>query len=717
MRQDLELKRRKESSAEGSEKLGKLFDPDGVAVVGVSLQSGDKLGNRILNNVVESGYSGKIYPVNPKAGEDTYLQNMEVYSCLSEIEGNVDVAVISVPRKAVPSVIDECGSKGVDFAVIIASGFEESDKEGRKLSDKVMERAEENDVGIVGPNVLGYVDTSTPINASFSPEFPKEGDVAFLSQSGALGSGMIEKSKSLNLGISKFVSLGNKAMLDETDFLNYLKEDEKTKYGMMYLESISRGEEFVRAGRKLCMEKPVVAIKSGRTESGKIAASSHTGSLGGEDDVTDAALHKAGIIRVEDMEEMVDTVRLIRDQPLPEGRNVLVVTNAGGKGVMAADSCASSAMELASLSQETKEKLKEELPGGVSVKNPVDVMGDADAERYGEVIENGIKDDNVDALLVLMTRQAGTDPWAIKDKICELEEKSDKPILASFFGDGRTEKVASELEEEGIPHFFSLPSAVLSLEKTAWYREWKRRRENTCEVNIHENGTRLKVRELADNGRREVGGEEALELISSCGINTVKNEVVSSPSEARSVAEEIGSKMVMKLESSDLSHKSDIGGVRTEVVPERAEDVFQELVDIAEKNELEQRKVSMQPMVDTEREIIVGGFEHGNFGPVVRFGLGGKYTEVFEDFSSRLTPVSKQEARRMIEETEYASEILEGERDKEEVEPVDITEVIVRISELLTRFEEINEVEINPLLFDGDKPVAVDARISLSGTE
>ncbi|MFP4115819.1 MAG: acetate--CoA ligase family protein [Candidatus Aenigmatarchaeota archaeon] len=713
MRQDLELKRSKESPTEASQKLGKLFDPEGVAVVGASL-SEKKLGNRILNNIIESGYTGKIYPVNPKAGEDTHLQGIEVYSSLSEVRENVDVAVVSVPRKAVASVIDECGSKDVDFAVIIASGFGESDEKGQELGNKLMKKADENGITVLGPNVLGYVDTSTPINASFSPEFPMEGDVAFLSQSGALGSGMIEKSNFLNLGISKFVSLGNKAMLDETDFLNYLKEDGKTNYGMMYLESISRGKEFVEAGKELCMEKPVLAIKSGRTESGKVAASSHTGSLGDEDDVTDAAFHKAGMIRAEDTEEMIDTLRLIRGQPLPDGRNVLVVTNAGGKGVMAADACASSTMELGSLNQETKEELRKELPSGVSLENPVDIMGDAGAERYGEVIEKGIEDDNIDALLVLMTRQAGTDPWAVKEKICDIEKKSDKPILTSFFGDGRTEKVASELEKKGIPHFLSLSSAILSLEKASWYREWKRKRENRCEVNIHKEKTEFNVEKLAKNERREIGGNEALELISSCGTNTVENHIVSSPSEAKSAAKEIENKLVMKLESPDLSHKSDIGGVRTGVIPEKAKDIFKELVDVARENNLEESRVSIQPMIDTEREIIVGGFKHDNFGPVVRFGLGGKYTEVFEDFSSRLAPVTSQEALRMIEETEYASEILCGTRDKEKIDLEAVADVIVRISELLTRFERIKEVEINPLLFRDKEPVAVDGRICLS---
>ena len=703
---DLELKRRDRSSSRRPEKLVKLFNPEGVAVVGVSLEDGEKLGNRILRNIIDSGYSSGLYPVNPKAEEDCYLHGHRIYQSLEEIEENVDVAVVSVPRKAVPSVVKDCGSKDVDFAVVIASGFEESGEEGMELGKDITERAEDNGVTILGPNVLGYVDTDTPINASFSPEFPKQGDVAFLSQSGALGSGVMEKSRSLDIGLSKFVSLGNKSMLDETDFLEYLKDDESSNYVMMYLEEITRGREFIEAAKELSKKKPVLAIKSARTNSGRLAASSHTGSLGSEDDVVEAAMREAGIIRVNDTHELLNTVQLLKKQPLPEGRNLLVVTNAGGEGVMTSDVCATSSLRLVEPKEEIRQRLREKLPEGVSLENPVDVRGDACAERYERVIEEGIEDVNVDSILVLMTRQSGTDPRAIKNRITELERKSDKPILASFFGDGEVDEVVSEIEAGGIPHFSTISSAITSLEKVLRYANWK---EGTKE------NSSLKIDyETPSLAKGEVGGKEALKIMDSWGIATVENMVASTPTEAENIAEEVDGELVMKLESPELSHKSDIGGVKTNVPRERVPEVFRKLERTGKEKGLNGPRVSIQPQLDAEREIIVGGFRHDNFGPLVRVGLGGKYTEVFQDFSTRLAPVDNEEALNMIEETNYASVILNGKRNKDPVNFEILAETIAKISEVLASERRIEELEINPLLFRNKNPVAVDARIRLS---
>ena len=706
----LELEKGERSLSEEKNNLESLFNPSSVAVVGASID-GEKLGNLILRNLLESGFQGEVYPVNPKAGEGKYIEGLQTYSKLDEIPHKPDVAVVSVPNKIVPSVIEDCGKNGVEFAVVIASGFEETGKEGEDLEEEVRAKATENDVTVLGPNVLGFVDTDTPINASFSPEFPEEGDLAFLSQSGALGSALMEKSRTENIGLSKFVSLGNKTMLDETDFLEYLRRDDRTDYIIMYLEGISRGREFVRESKKISKEKPILAIKSGKTDSGRKAASSHTGSLGGEDDIYSAALRESGIIRVDDMNELIQTLRLVRKQPLPQGKNLLVVTNAGGKGVMAADACGTSCLELCDLQEETVSKLREDFPEGVSLENPLDIRGDADADRYEEAVRSGLEDSNVDSVLVLLTRQAGTKPSDVKNRLSELKGENDKPILASFFGDGEVEEAVSELESEGIPHFSSPQSAVHALEKALQYNNWKEKNTGNTKDLLTDEEVSSEVRRLTRTSGNKIGGKKALNLIGSCGIDTVENYVVSSISQAKEAAERADGKVAMKVESPDAYHKSDIGGVRLDVFPKEVEDAYRDLMQLAEEENLSDMSVSIQPMVENDRKIIVGAFRHEDFGPMVRFGLGGKYVEVFEDFSTRIAPVTKEEALEMIKSTDYASEILEGVRGDEKSAVDSVSEAVVRVSELIAHFPTIQEVEINPLLVKGERATAVDARV------
>jgi len=697
--------------------LGSLFNPNSIAVVGVSLEKG-KLGNQILDNVLKADFKGGIFPVNRKATSSTYLRGLKVYPTLSDIPEKVDLCVVVVPAKFVSSIIEEYKKKGISAAVIITAGFKETGKEGAKLEENLVKKAKKFGVRVLGPNVLGIINTSNKLNASFAPTYPPPGNIAFISQSGALGCTVLDQCHIEGVGISKFISLGNKADLDEVDFLSYLKDDPDTQVIMGYLESIERGKEFIDVAKKVVREKPVIMIKSGRSKAGRKAASSHTGALSGADEAYEVAFRETGVIRAKNVTEAFEMVRGFSSQKPPKGKKVLLVTNAGGAGIMATDACEDYSVELAPLSADTKNKLKEKLPPESSISNPLDILGDAEPERFKFTLETVFPDTNVDAILLLVTPQTTTKPRETALLVKEICRDKEKPILSCFMGGEIISPAISVLTKAKIPNYKDPEAAIKVLRNMIDYNLQRQRKEGKIKTfPVEKSKVESILNEEQSKGHLEIGGSKALQVMKMYGIPTVENFLVKNAKEAVKVAEEIAEPVVMKIESPAIIHKSDIGGVKLGIKGKgQVTETFHEIMENAKKithGEDEIDGISIQPMIKEGREILIGAIEDKTFGHLIRFGLGGKYVELFRDFATRLVPLTETKVDEMIKETRIASKFLQGFRDEPAYDIELIKESLLRLSQLLQDIPWIKEIEANPFVVWEEGGVVIDARIKI----
>jgi len=699
--------------------LDKFFTPGSLAIVGVSLEK-EKLGNRILKNVLEANFRGEVFPVNRKATSLTRVNGLRVYPNLKEIPGEVDLCIIVVPPPFALPVIEDCGEKGINSVVVITAGFKETGKEGAKLEEKLVKKAKELGVRVLGPNVLGIINPHHRLNASFAPTYPPAGNIAFISQSGALGCVVLDRCREEGVGLSKFISLGNKADLDEVDFIRILKDDPQTKVILGYLESVERGREFIEVAKETSKEKPIVMIKAGRSKAGKRAVSSHTGALSGADEAYDVAFKEAGIIRAGTITEAFEMVRGFSSQSIPRGDRILLLTNAGGAGIMATDACEDYSLPLASLSEKSLNKLKERLPAASSFSNPLDILGDADPERFRVALEITLKDPNVDVLLILVTPQAVTRPEEIAKVVEKLCRNGEKPVLGCFMGGETINPAVQILQGANIPNYKDPETAIRVLRNMIDYeKRRKREKEEVKRFPVEKSRVKAILEEEKRGGYFEIGGARALEIMNIYGIPTVENYLVQSVEEAVEIAERLSGSVVMKIESPAIIHKSDIGGVKVGVKKEQVVETFHQIMENAKKvlqgkgkNEIE--GISIQPMVKEGREILIGAVYDRTFGHLVRFGLGGKYVELFRDFATRLTPLSPSKIEEMIQETKIASKLLQGFRDEPAYDIELVKESLLRLSQLVQDIPWIEEIEANPLVIWERGGKVLDARIRIA---
>ncbi len=694
--------------------LEAIFAPQSVAIVGASPDP-TKLGHRVLRNVADNGFPGRIIPIHPTA---SHVLNFPAYPSIAAVPEPIDLAVIVVPAAAVLAVADECGKKGVRGLVVISAGFKEVGGPGKDRERKLAELVRSYGMRMVGPNCLGVIDTISRLNASFAALMPSPGQIAFMSQSGALCTAILDWSKSEGIGFSRFVSLGNKADVDEVALLREWGGDAANRVILAYLEGIGDGAAFIAAAREVTKHTPVIAIKSGTTQAGTRAISSHTGSLAGSENAYEAAFSQSGILRANTMEELFDYALAFAYQPPISGRRVAIVTNAGGPGIIATDAAERSGLALAQFAPATIERLQRDLPPAASVFNPIDVIGDARADRYRVALAAALADPNVDAVLVLFTPQAGSEPEATAQVIAELAAGQGKPVVASYMGAASLGPALRLLNTHRIPNYAFPERAIAALRAMARQHEWSERpageyaRFDVDTARVREVFARVRA-----SGRVELGEIDARDVIEAYGMRLPQSRLARSPDEAAAIGGQLGFPVVMKISSPDILHKSDIGGVKVGV-PDAAtaRDIYELIEYRARKYNPEATiaGVLVQEQVRKGREVLVGVSRDPQFGPLVVFGLGGIYVEVLKDVAFRLAPISRDEAREQIRAIRTFP-LLKGVRGEPPADLAAAEEIVLRVSQLVTDFPEIVEMDINPLVIhnQGEGAIVLDARIIL----
>lgn len=698
--------------------LQNFFCPDSVAVIGAAREE-KKVGRIIFDNIINSGYKGKLFPVNLKADK---IHGIKCYHSVLDIPNDLDLAIIVIPAQFVSQVLEECSKKNMKWAIVISAGFKETGIEGAKRERQLIEKAKDYGIRILGPNCLGIIDTECPINATFSPHMPPRGKIGFISQSGALGTSILDWAKTNKIGISKFVSLGNKADISENDLFDDWENEKDTEVITAYLEGVKYGREFIRISSKVSKKKPIIVIKSGNTDAGARAVSSHTGTLAGSAKAYDAAFKQAGIIRANNTRDLFNYATAFSYQPLPKGKKVVIITNAGGPGIMATDECDKSNIFLASLGKETIDSLKEFLPEAANFYNPVDILGDALADRYKKTLEVIVKDSNVDAVVVLLSPQAMTQPYRTASAIVEVMENSGKsiPVLTSFMGGSEVKKAVKFLAEKNIPNFDIPEEAIDTLKVMMEHTDWKSRKSFPVEdFNVDKGRVKKIFYQCQNEGRLELGEMEAREILEAYDIRMPKAELACDIDEAKEIAGRIGYPLVLKIVSPNILHKTDVGGVKIGIDNEKElEENYNQILFSASKYmpDANIRGILVQEFIKDKKETIIGMSEDPQFGPMIMFGLGGIYVEALKDVSFRIAPLSRQVAREMVEEIKTIK-LLKGTRGEDPSDIDSIIEIILRVSQLVTDFPEILEMDINPLFVkkQGEGSIAGDVRIRIGG--
>ncbi|HEX29302.1 TPA: CoA-binding protein [Candidatus Poribacteria bacterium] len=692
-----------------------FFSPKSVAVIGAS-RNEQKLGYGVLLNIIQSGFEGRIYPINPKADE---ILNLKCYPSVLDVPDDIDLAVVVIPARYVLKAVEECGRKGVKGVIVISAGFKEVGGEGAKLEQELVRIVRQYGMRMIGPNVLGLIDTITPINASFSAGMPHSGSIAFMSQSGALCTSVLDMSLAEGIGFSRFVSLGNKADFNEIDLLEAWEKDPHSKVITAYLEGIVDGVRFLEVARRVTKTKPIIAIKSGTTEAGARAVSSHTGTLAGSEKAYEAAFRQAGIIRVFSVQELFDYAVGFARQPAIKGGGIAIVTNAGGPGIMMTDACERFGVPIARFSRETIERLRAHLPPAANVLNPVDVIGDALADRYAVALETVLNDPNVGGAVVILTPQVMTQIEETAKVVGEIASRYDKPVLGCFMGKATTEKGVQILREYSIPNY-EVPERAAGVFRAMYeYKNWLE--TPPLKVERYEfDRDRIKrvISAARSEGRLTLGDTEAREIIQACGISVPKTGLARTPEEAVRIADEIGYPVVMKIASPDILHKTDVGGVKLNIqTPEDVRDTFDLFIYRATRYMPDATiwGCQIQQMVRGGREVIVGISHDPQFGPLLMFGLGGIYVEALRDVSFRIIPLSRREATEMVNEIK-SIRLLRGFRGEPPSDIDSVVDVILRVAQLSMDFPEIIELDINPLMVMevGKGAIAVDVRMVLS---
>ena len=693
----------------------RLIHPRSIAVIGASTNPG-KVGYSILKNIIDGGFTGDVFPVNPTAKE---ILGKECFPSLKAIPAAVDCAVIVVKRDQVLSVLTECAEKAILSIITITAGFKETGEEGKKLQLEIARLVRQNNMTMLGPNCLGFINPWHKLNASFGQAAGEPGSIAIISQSGALITAIQDMAASNKIGFSLLASLGNKATLDEVEFIQNLQRDESTSVIAAYLEDISRGQEFMRVAERVGKTKPIIILKAGRTTAGAKAASSHTGSLAGADSAYKCAFDRTGVIRVDSIEHLFDVSMAFAYQPLPQGDRVAVITNAGGPGIMMSDALEMAGLHMAKLDSETQDKLKKILPPAASSHNPVDVLGDAGAAVYASTIELLLASNSVDSLIVILTPQKMTDDAGTANAIVELSRKYRKPVFSCFMGAQTIIKGVEILQANRIPQYPIPERAARAMLEMVRYSRYKRRPLRVVErFAVNKNPVIKTIKTYLNRGKYEIGETDAKTIMEAYNFNVPPGMLATSVEEAVRFAGEVGFPLAMKISSPDILHKSDVGGVKVGLTSNAAVEDAYELMMLRvkrKKPDAQLRGVLIEKMILGGKEVILGMKKDPQFGPVLMFGLGGIFVEVLKDVVFGLAPLTEEECLAMIEGTR-TYKLLRGVRGEK---PVDINAIVValqRLSQLVMDFPEIEEVDINPLKVgaEGDGAYVVDARIIFS---
>ncbi|MEO8358147.1 MAG: acetate--CoA ligase family protein [Chloroflexota bacterium] len=673
-----------------------FFQPQGVVVIGAST-SPEKLGYGVARNLIQSGYAGAIHFVSQKPGE---LFGRATYTHLSQVPDPVDLAILIVPPNAMPKTIEECGQRGIRAAIIMSSGFREVSAAGAVLEEECLKVAHAQGIRLLGPNCIGTVDTHLPLDTTFlQPPMPAQGHIGFISQSGAFCAAIIDWARAEHFGFSQLISLGNQADVNETDVLSMLAAEEHTRVIVLYMESVADGRRFVDVAQKVTRDKPVVALKVGRFESGQKAAASHTGALAASDTAFDAAFEKAGILRADSAEQMFDWARALADCPLPRGSHFAILTNAGGPGVIAADALEHNGLHPAKLNEPTLKALITNLPPAASVFNPVDMLASASPETYAACLKLLLEDENVDGVLVILPPPPMFKAEDVAEKLVEVIKQFDKPVVVALMGSTLVEKARSIFEHSRVPSFPFPERAASALGALVKRAEYLHQGRLTIDHIVHRQSS--------------IVSYSTEELLAAYNIPSAPIQLARDLHEAIFIANELGYPVVMKIASPDILHKSDIGGVILGIQDATSlQSAYTQIMERAKaaRPEAGIDGVHIQRQIPSGQEVIVGAVRDPQFGPLMMFGSGGVEVEGLKDVAFALAPLTQTEALKMIRKT-WAGRKLKGFRNIPPADEESVIDVLVKLSHLVLENESIEEIEINPLRVLDKGVMAIDVRV------
>ena len=699
--------------------LDKIMRPRSIAVIGASTKE-HTIGSDIMKRLLEYGYTGKIYPINPK---DSEIHGLKAYQSVLDVADDIDMALIVINAKYVLSVIDQCHQKGVKGVVVISAGFKETGSAGAELEKQLAAKIHEYGMTLVGPNCLGVVNTDPAVHldACFAESLPARGDIGFVSQSGALGGGILNILKDLNLGFAQFISIGNQADVNADSAIEYWENVDDVRQILLYMESIADPKKFRKLATSTTKKKPILALKAGRSAAGASAASSHTGSLAGADKAADALLKQSGVIREFTLQNLFNTAKVFSHCPIPKGDRVAIVTNSGGPGIMATDTVVECGMQMAELSEATKEKLRSFLPAAASVKNPVDMIASAPLDHYQQTLETVLSDDGVDMVIVIYLPFLGLKDIDVAKAVMDIKaQHPNKPIVGVFMTKNEFFAKLSDMEVN-VPFFMFAEEAVMGLNRLNQQRKWIERPITTpMRFDVDAEKAAKIFSDAAAENREQLTTGESLQVLSAYGIRICKDGEAKKADEAVALAEEIGYPVVMKLNSKKISHKTDVGGVRVGI--KDAEQLRAEYADLVSKLEAKGlmdgfEGVIVQEMVKSDREMVCGCAKDPQYGPMMMFGLGGVFVEVMKDVTFRLAPLTPEDANDMITSVK-AYKLLQGARGAIPAQIDKVEETLMRLSQLVEDYPSIEELDINPLMISdkNGEPIAVDGRIKVSLT-
>ena len=696
--------------------LDKIMKPKSIAVVGASTKE-HTIGSDIMKRLQEYKFNGNIYPVNPKGG---VIEGLQAYTSVLEIPGEVDLAIIVVNAKFVLSTIDQCHEKGIKGLCIITAGFKETGKEGAEAEKQLLAKVREYGMRCVGPNCLGVVNTHPEIrmDGCFAESLPERGNIGFVSQSGALGGGILNILKDLNLGFAQFISIGNQADVNAETALEYWEDEKDVEQILLYMESIQNPANFRKLASRISKKKPILALKAGRSAAGASAASSHTGSLAGADKAANALLNQSGVIREYSLQDLFATAKVFANCPIPKGDRVAIITNSGGPGIMATDAICEHGMQIAKISDATKEKLRSFLPSAASVKNPIDMIASAPIEHYKQTLETVIADENVDMIITIYLPFLGLKDIDVAKALMEIKaEHPEKPVIGVFMTKSEFFSTLSDMEVN-MPFFMYAEEAADGLNRLNQQRKWMERPEGKIPTfDVDYKRAQEIIAKSVNEGRAQLTTRESIDVLDAYGIRVCKSGFAKSEDEAVSIADSIGYPVVMKMTSKTTSHKTDVGGVRVNIQSaEQLRAEYQDLIaKLTEKGLLEGLEgVIIQEMVKGNREMVCGIATDPQYGPMMMFGLGGVFIEVMKDVTFRIAPLTDVDAKEMIKSVK-AYKLLEGARGTKPAQMEQIEETLLRLSQLVHDFKFIDELDINPLLISEKtgEGIAVDGRIKV----
>ena len=696
--------------------LDKIMKPKSIAVIGASTKP-KTIGSEIMQRLRDYKFNGNIYPINPKGG---MIEGFQAYTSIKEVPSEVDLAVIVVNSKFVLDTIDQCHEKGIKGLCIITAGFKETGKEGAELERQLLQKVRDYGMRCVGPNCLGVLNTndSVKMDATFAESLPVKGDIGFVSQSGALGGGILNILKDLNLGFAQFVSIGNQADINAETMLEYWENDDDVKQILLYMESIQNPQNFRKLASRITKKKPILALKAGRSAAGASAASSHTGSLAGADKAAAALLKQSGVIREFSLKNLFANAKAFSNCPIPKGNRVAIITNSGGPGIMATDAVCESGMQMAKITDETKEKLRSFLPAAASVKNPIDMIASAPIEHYKQTLETVLEDENVDMIAVIYLPFLGLKDIDVAQALMEIKAKNpQKPIIGVFMTTSDFFVKISNMDVN-MPFYMYAEEAAEAMTRLDEQRRWMETPQGSIpSFNVDKAKVETIIKNSLKEGRDQLTTLESIDVLEAYGIRACKYGLATNEEEVAKLGNQIGYPVVMKMTSKTTSHKTDVGGVVVNIKDEaQLRNEYKALLQRLEAKGLLEglEGVIIQEMVKGSREMVCGSATDPQYGPMMMFGLGGVFVEVMKDVTFRIAPLTDNDAMDMIKSVK-AYKLLEGARGTTPAQIGQIQETLLRLSQLVSDYKFIDELDINPLLISEKtgEGIAVDGRIKV----